>query len=162
MGQVARKIELPLNLDMKVSAWTITTPGNFVAHVSQKLSLDTLSSCWIQDYKPHDMSFLVLFHVALLKCVITKIWNTERWTLSLQLIQQVIFEKKEIENLTVIILKNCHHSLIIYPQLTKKQWRWTSLLFADNGVVISILGWHGCHEGGAESLNPHGFGFPRD
>ena len=78
------------------------TVGNFVAHVSQKYSLSTLSSCWIQDYKPNDMSFLVLFRVTLLKCIITIIWNTEKWTLSLQLIQQVIFEKREIANLTVI------------------------------------------------------------
>ena len=42
------------------------------------------------------------FHVALLRSVITKIWNTEKCTLSLQVIQQVIFEQKEIANLTVI------------------------------------------------------------
>ena len=28
--------------------------------------------------------------------------NTEKWTLSLQLIQQVIFEQKELANMTVI------------------------------------------------------------
>ena len=47
---------------------------------------------------PGNMSF----HVTLLRSVITKIWNTEKCTLSLQVIQQVIFEQKEIANLTVI------------------------------------------------------------
>ena len=38
----------------------------------------------------------------MLRSVITKVQNTEKWTLSLQVIQQVIFEQKEIANLTVI------------------------------------------------------------
>ena len=48
------------------------------------------------------MPFFILFHDALLRSVTTKVRNTEEWTLSLQVIQQVIFEQKEIANLTVI------------------------------------------------------------
>ena len=59
----------------------------------------TLSSCWIQDYKPQDMSFLILSHIALLRCVISKIQNTEKWTLSLQMIQHLWAKRA---NLTVI------------------------------------------------------------
>ena len=50
----------------------------------------------------------------------------------------------------------------MYPQLTKKQWRLKSLLFADSSVMMSILGWHECQGGRAESLKTCGFVFTSD
>ena len=48
------------------------------------------------------MFFLVLLHVALIRCVINKIQNTDKCTLSLQVIQYSDLEQKEIANLTLI------------------------------------------------------------
>ena len=48
---------------------------------------------------------------------------------------------------------------LLYMPSSPKSSEDGNRLFADNGVIISILGWHGCQEGGAESLKPTWFCF---
>ena len=93
------------------------------------------------------------------KCVITKIWNTERWTLSLQLIEQVIFEKKEIANLTVIdsgkLPAESYPISIAHQKAVKMEI--TSVCRQQCYNLHPWLTW--MSRGRAESLKPTGFCF---